>query len=161
MKVCTKCEAMLPSTSFYKGRNDCKACRKKYMDKYRKEKDYNKKYYEQNKQKDKKRCLENYYKNKSDPDKRLKWRENQLRVKYGMTLDDWNLLYESQNYGCAICKSDVPVGNGVLHVDHCHATGKIRGLLCHHCNTGLGAFKDNPDTLSVAIKYLEDSKKFT
>ena len=150
---------MLPETRFYKGRNDCKNCRKKYMNKYRKENNYNKKYYEEHKEKDKKRCLENYYKNKNSPEKKLKWRENQLKVKYGITLEEWNVMYEEQGYSCAICNSDAPVGSGVLHVDHCHDTGKIRGLLCHHCNVALGSFKEDIKILEKAIKYIDKHKK--
>ena len=159
MKACIKCEKKLPSTRFYKGRNDCKDCRKKYMDDYRKKRNYNKMYYEQNKEKDKKRCLENYYKNKDNPEKKLKWRENQLKVKYNMTLDDWNSMYEDQDYRCAICRTDNPKGQGILHVDHCHSSGNIRGLLCHHCNIALGSFSDSIETLENAIEYLKKYKK--
>ena len=55
-----------------------------------------------------------------------------------------------QEKRCVICKRNV-----ILRVDHCHTTGKVRGLLCHNCNTGLGQFKDNIDNLKMAIKYLE------
>ena len=155
MKKCKKCNKYYPTTEYYKGRSECKHCHKKRMKEYRKEKDYNKMYYQNNKEKDKKRCLENYYKNKDNPDKKLKWRENQLKVKYGMTLQDWNDLYKKQDHKCAICGTDEPKGNGLFHVDHCHSTGNIRGLLCHHCNVALGSFKDSKKILKKAILYLE------
>lgn len=159
MKECTKCKKKLPTTNFYKGRSDCKDCRKIAMKKLRDEKQYNKKYYEKNKEQEKRRTLSNYYAFKKDPAKKLKWRENQLKVKYNITLEDWDSMYEEQGYKCAVCNSDEPVGNGVLHVDHCHDTGIVRGLLCHHCNTGLGSFKDNTQFLKSAIKYLDKHKK--
>jgi len=157
MKTCKKCHKKLPVTSFYKGRSGCITCRKAYMKTYREENNYNKLYYEKNKEKDKKRCLENYYKNKDDPSKKLKWRESQLKIKYNLTIDDWNLMYEEQDYLCAICKTDEPKGNGLFHVDHCHSSGKVRGLLCHHCNVALGSFKDDIEVLERAIRYLKDN----
>jgi hypothetical protein len=64
----------------------------------------------------------------------------------------------SQNGVCAICGSP-PTGtrsHGLLAIDHCHDTLKIRGLLCNNCNNGLGRFKDNPDSLRKAADYLEN-----
>lgn len=155
MIKCNKCNKILPTTEYYKGRKTCKKCHSKRMKDYRNKTDYNKKYYEENKEKDKIRCLENYYKNKDNPEKKLKWRENQLKVKYNITLQDWNDMYESQGFKCAICETEEPMGNGLFHVDHCHSTGKIRGLLCHHCNSALGQFRDSIKILEKAIKYLE------
>lgn len=68
-------------------------------------------------------------------------------------------MLKKQNGGCAICKSKVSGGKGAFHVDHCHKTGKIRGLLCHFCNVGLGVFKDDVKTLSVAIAYLKKNEE--
>lgn len=59
-------------------------------------------------------------------------------------------MAESQGWACLICETVV----ARLYVDHCHETGKIRGLLCLHCNSGLGSFRDNPIRLEAAIKYL-------
>jgi hypothetical protein len=56
-----------------------------------------------------------------------------------------------QEYACAICVQPI---DDRAHVDHCHATGKIRGALCAQCNKGLGNFRDNIDHLKAAIKYL-------
>lgn len=159
MKECIKCKKKLPSTEFYPTRNDCKRCRAKYMKEYRDEKQYNKKYYKRFKEKEKDRTLANYYKFKKDPEKKLKWRENQLKVKYNITIEEWDLMYESQEYKCAICETDEPCGNGLMHVDHCHSTGNIRGLLCHHCNVALGSFKDSIEVLEKAIKYLKKQEK--
>lgn|SRR3990167_3683409 len=80
----------------------------------------------------------------------------QRKANYGITEAQYQALIISQNNCCLICK--LPAGDKTLHIDHCHATGKIRGLLCNHCNTGLGRFKDNIELLKAAIKYLKASK---
>jgi len=73
--------------------------------------------------------------------------------KYGLTPDQYSQMLEQQGGGCAIC--GVTPNGKRLAVDHCHTTGKVRGLLCSPCNTGLGVFKDNTDLLHNAVKYLE------
>ena len=55
---------------------------------------------------------------------------------------------------CKICGGDKPDGKHGWHVDHCHVTDRIRGLLCNLCNIGLGGFKDDPAVLQKAIEYL-------
>lgn len=77
-------------------------------------------------------------------------RKYHLWRRYGLTLHDVAALLDEQHGGCAIC--GVP---GPEHVDHCHATGRVRGLLCFGCNGGLGQFRDDPDRLRSAIDYLE------
>lgn len=83
-----------------------------------------------------------------------------LKKKYGINLDQYNILLESQNGVCAICKKpEVDVCNkkgGVrnLAVDHDHVTGRVRGLLCRGCNQGLGNFKENIDALVESVSYL-------
>lgn len=69
--------------------------------------------------------------------------------KYGLTEEQYEAIKLSQGSLCAICKKEKN-----LVVDHCHSTGKIRGLLCTTCNTGLGKFQDSPDRLQDAINYL-------
>lgn len=65
----------------------------------------------------------------------------------------WRLAVKQEGM-CDICNSTfVPWTK--FHIDHCHATGKVRGLLCHNCNIGLGNFKDSKESLSKAIKYLD------
>lgn len=81
---------------------------------------------------------------------RKEWsRKAYLKRTYGMTSTEYDSLKKAQNGGCAICASVVK-----LAVDHDHKTGKIRGLLCHNCNRGLGMFYDNTSSLREAIKYL-------
>jgi len=84
-------------------------------------------------------------------------KSKQLTRKYGITTDDYNQMVESQNNKCKICGTDEPRGTGGWKVDHCHTTGKVRGLLCNNCNVGLGYFKDNIESLQAAIQYLIDS----
>ena len=84
-----------------------------------------------------------------------------LQKRYGITLQDWNLMSEIQNNVCALCgKSETRksrTGKLVkLAVDHCHATGKVGKLLCWNCNTGLGRFNDSVEMLEKAIQYLKE-----
>lgn len=75
-------------------------------------------------------------------------------------LEKYEELRKTQESKCKICNKVTSLGtlsNSVkLHIDHCHKTGKLRGLLCGNCNVGLGHFKDNIQLLSNAIKYLEE-----
>lgn len=96
------------------------------------------------------------YKN---PKRRESMYRNRVRNLYGLSLDEVHQMEALQGGRCAICNTDNPGTrrNGKIvrwHVDHCHSTGKVRGLLCVKCNTGLGNFKDSIDTLERAISYL-------
>jgi hypothetical protein len=73
--------------------------------------------------------------------------------KYGLTVDDYQRLYDAQQGKCEICGTH----QDRLVIDHCHATGRMRGLLCRLCNAGLGYAKDNPHVLRRMIRYLNDS----
>ena len=80
-------------------------------------------------------------------------RNNDLKRNYGITLEEHTKMYENQNGVCAICKKP---GDGKwkkLCVDHCHTTGKVRGLLCKRCNIALGEVGDNISTLQKMIEY--------
>lgn len=70
--------------------------------------------------------------------------------RYGLTLDQYHSMQESQDFCCAICGEDLETP----HIDHCHATQRVRGLLCMVCNLGLGLFRDHPERLAAAIAYL-------
>ena len=71
---------------------------------------------------------------KSPESHSLRARKSQLKLQYGMTLEDYDDLLKAQNFKCAICFTDKPTGKWkVFTVDHCHKTGKVRGLLCNEC----------------------------
>jgi Autographiviridae endonuclease VII len=74
---------------------------------------------------------------------------------YGITLDEYNKMFESQNGCCAICKTHQSFLNKKLAVDHNHAIGNVRGLLCDKCNKALGMVNDNIEILKRMMKYLE------
>jgi hypothetical protein len=81
--------------------------------------------------------------------------EQSLIKKYGISLEDYNKMYDLQDGVCGICGLEQSVDfSDRLFVDHCHTTGVVRGLLCHHCNTALGHFKDDPRLLNKASAYL-------
>lgn len=101
-----------------------------------------------------------------NPEEALRQRRDaNLRLNYGITNDDYDRILLSQGGGCAICGSKQPGGRHGqrFHVDHCHRTGKVRGLLCHKCNIGLGSFNDDYCIVYKAGEYiamhLEDQEK--
>lgn len=80
---------------------------------------------------------------------------HKLKRTYGISPCDFTRQLISQGGQCAICCGDEPGGMGTWHVDHDHETGKVRGLLCHHCNMLLGHARDNRGTLAAASAYLD------
>lgn len=74
---------------------------------------------------------------------------------YGLSVPSYLAMIEAQCGSCAICAVPLEVGSASTHVDHCHATGRVRGVLCVRCNMGLGYFKDRTDVMAKAISYLE------
>jgi hypothetical protein len=129
MKTCNKCgeekedEKFSPNPRMKDGRNNtCSRCRgQKQMERYREDPEFRRRISE--------------YKSKC-------W----LKKKYGMTPEQFNEMFEKQGRVCALCRTDEH-GRGGVHkesrwnVDHDHETGKIRGILCHHCNVSLGHFE--------------------
>lgn len=83
-------------------------------------------------------------------------RERRFNLKrYGITPEEYEAMIARQDGKCAICAKSNPCGRGKrFHVDHDHSTGRVRGLLCHGCNTGLGAFSDSAEQLRAALRYL-------
>jgi len=90
-----------------------------------------------------------------DPSKQ---RNREYKHRYGITLTDYNTMFQEQGGCCAVCKRHQTEVTRRLSVDHCHNTGEVRALLCGRCNIGLGQFKDNTEILAVAIEYINEYK---
>jgi hypothetical protein len=145
MKICTKCGLEKQDSEFSKDRRKpdklmtrCKTCRKEQNDKWKKQ---NPKYehirYWQNKDRE---------------------QERHLVRKYGISLEDYSNMLNRQNGKCAICGKPEPEKKR-LDVDHCHKTGRVRGLLCTSCNRVLGHAWDDPERLRRAADYLASCRK--
>lgn len=95
----------------------------------------------------------------------LRSKGHSLKKHYGISFEEYMEMYEAQHGKCAICGSTKPsfcseTGRSqTLVVDHCHASEKVRGLLCSSCNKGLGHFFDKPELLQKAIEYLLSHRK--
>ncbi len=146
MRTCSKCKVEKPEGDFYANKKCwCKQCYRDAGKAYRqtpegkaKKQELGRRYYQRNTEK----ILANSKKRR---------REDHIKSKFGMTLDDVRELQKQQENKCAICLNDFV---STPCIDHCHATGKVRGLLCTNCNHGLGKFKDDQGCLQRAIEYL-------
>jgi hypothetical protein len=137
MKVCSICGCNKPLFDFYKRpetkdgyRTDCKECFSKRSKKK--------------------------WKNKTDAERKQINKKNRLKHFYGLSIEEYNKMCEAQNNKCFICGEEAFYNDKPLYIDHCHATGKIRKLLCQHCNSGLGMFKDSPELLLKAAEYVKE-----
>jgi len=93
--------------------------------------------------------------NKRNPDKRT---STVLKNKYGITFEQYSTMLAAQGNVCKICGSSSPgASKDRFSVDHNHKTGKVRGILCHGCNAGLGMFKEDVRSLRFAISYLGEN----
>jgi hypothetical protein len=81
-------------------------------------------------------------------------RLHHVRKTFGLSAGEYEMYHTVQGGCCAICRRGIVLGEND-HIDHCHGTGKVRGILCNACNSGLGFFRDNPKHLLRAIAYLE------
>jgi hypothetical protein len=87
---------------------------------------------------------------KANPDKR---KDMALRSRFGITLEEYRALEAAQGGTCAVCRQPA-----VLAVDHCHQTGRVRGLLCMPCNTSIGHFQDDASLIRAAAEYVERTR---
>lgn len=81
-----------------------------------------------------------------------------LKLRYGLTFEQWEQMREVENFACMICGITEDEMGKKLDVDHCHDTGKVRGVLCNPCNNVLGIARDSIEILMAAAKYLEVNK---
>lgn len=135
MKTCTKCGESKPLDSFYRNpecrdgrQGSCKVC-------------------------DNVRTKQ--WKSANSESAKMTSKRYYLKTKYGITIDQYNELLMKQGGCCACCGGDSPRGRGIYFpVDHCHETGKVRGLLCNPCNVGIGALGDSVEGVRKALAYL-------
>lgn len=105
------------------------------------------------------RCKPCHQKHKIDnPNASKNNKSEKLKLRYGITYEQWESMREKENFSCMICGiSEEEIGRK-LDVDHCHISGKVRGVLCNLCNTALGHARDSIAILESAINYLEKNK---
>lgn len=160
LHACTVCGQGKAGSAFYwrmrkNGRQrtgQCKECVKDKIRKFYKKnpgrsKQYSRRYRAENRERHLSNCRAWHHANKH------KIKDRWLR-QYGLTGEQFRAMNEMQRGLCAIC-SRPPRSGKRLNVDHCHATGKVRGLLCTRCNTALGAFGDTAEMLTVALLYVQ------
>lgn len=159
LKRCGKCEEWKSFCEFGKSsrskdglRNTCRGCRKKYNQTHRVEKaEYNKEYRQVHRIK----LIKQQKEYRQTEEGKIACCRRDLKKSFGITLEDFDKMAENQNGVCAIC-GNININGHRLCVDHNHETGKIRALLCDHCNHLLGCAKENVTVLQSAINYLHD-----
>lgn len=96
--------------------------------------------------------------NKSPEEKRIKYLKGK-KSRYGLSVEEYQRILDSQNGRCAICKNP-PSEKRELDIDHDHNTGKVRGLLCQSCNIGIGFLKDDYFLVRTAADYIYHNGEF-
>ena len=132
--VCSSCNIETPRHMMSKGsKHKCKICAKKHLDEW------------------KSKNPERY----ADAQRKC-----HLRQTFGISTEEYNAMFAAQGNVCAICLKAPRDPRGFHpHIDHCHISGKVRGILCHKCNQGLGQFSDNVDVMMSAVRYLKNFEK--
>lgn len=159
-KICTRCkEKKENTTEFFRLRKDrgtlqtiCRNCEAKRSAEWMKKNPF-RDYSDEQKQKRYEYAARWREKNK-DKIKQYS-RKSDLKRRFELSLEDYNKMLEEQDGGCIICGKTKEENKQNLSVDHDHESGKIRGLLCDTCNRGLGYFKDDPELIINAAKYLK------
>lgn len=167
MKRCVKCCIPKPETEFYRNSrlpggafHVCKSCHRAFAKARfdsrpglaaKNSSDYRKRNPGRAAEDGRKWRAENPEKSKSGR------RPRHLRI-YGLTEESFQQIFSSQRGRCKVCQKSIG-GSIKFHIDHCHKTGVVRGILCPTCNFGLGSFHDSPEKLRAAADYLETFSK--
>lgn len=160
-KTCSRCHDTLPvDGGFFRNSRSkdgyqprCKRCHYKYAARWDKanperRREIGRKSRE--KWKDKRRATTMRWRSKN-VDRIKTWRRRRQLAKYGLTPADFDRIVQAQGGTCAVCRGKMDPPN----VDHCHATGQVRGILCIQCNKGIGHFADSPGRMRAAAEYVE------
>ena len=146
-KKCSLCKTTKPFSNFYKSKQKwdgydtwCKKCKLLANQKYVKNPEIAER-------KRKYRKLYNF-------NTKERQRINRMKHLYGITFEEYEKMFSKQEGKCKICNKKLE-RNKRSHIDHCHISKRVRGLLCNNCNSGLGNFMDDVSILSQAIKYLQ------
>lgn len=167
LKRCSKCGEKKPRSEFNKRngreRSSCKICHRAEVRLWQKKTHSKRAEYEaawRNKNRDHVRAYaRKYYREKMTDETRVKKnidrRRRHLARKYGLLPDEWQAMFVQQGGVCALCQIPGRLGrHGKLSVDHCHETGRVRGLLCTSCNISLGILGDTPEKMERTMAYL-------
>lgn len=150
MKVCSRCKQEYSKDMFNKDKRrkdgltyHCKSCVSYYSNKVSKETRHRQ---------------STEYRQKNPDKARQYW----IKGNYNLSWNEYTTLLKNQENACAICYKPLKLHKGidlpidVACVDHCHTTGRIRGLLCSHCNSAIGLLKEDKRVLKRIVKYLGD-----
>lgn len=150
-KTCTKCSILKPLDEFKKDNrrldglsSHCKVCCTERNMKWRKE------------HPEKFNAIAKSWKERNPEKHKSNNRNSTLKRNYGIDSATYDGMFLSQTGCCKICKIAQSELTKALAVDHCHLTGKVRGLLCSDCNTAIGLLKDDPKLTNAATEYLKD-----
>lgn len=168
-KLCRGCNQVLPVSAFAKHKRDnyqarCRPCKQAYEvraklfdpERYRQQKrDSAMKYSVKNRENLAKRANARYH-SQSDVARRFWTFNNNLKNGYGIDAEDWARIVNAQCLSCKACGDRLDLGrNSGCHVDHCHATGRVRGVLCGACNVALGYLRECPERARRLAAYVE------
>ncbi len=156
-KRCYKCESVKPRTAFHRCKTNpdglqyhCKECANGFANEYwaRKGKEFRKKYNEK-------------YKGKM----KVSRRKSNFKRQYGISPEIYLAMFAAQGNCCSICKGTESrtrwKSEFAFHVDHCHKTGKVRGIICSKCNVGLGISGDTLESVLRMVEYLRRAEEDT
>ena len=153
-KICTQCDEVKAMDEFYR-----QGAKRRYSECRDCQRERHQRWYAKRENRERTNATVATYRH-ANPDK---VRALNLKKCYGITPEDYDRMYDQQSGRCAICSkvclrfgtATAEQRNQVLCVDHDHTTGKVRGLLCGHCNRGIGNFGDDHAVLHAAIEYLK------
>lgn len=153
MKTCVTCKSELPDSEFHRNprasdrlQSNCKSCCSSYSAEYRTRNVVR---------------LREYKKLKNAQRSKEEKRSTRYLRRYGIDLQAYEKMLADQSGVCAICGGVQSGAKKRLCVDHCHATGAVRGLLCDSCNVGIGRMADSAERLFAAARYLLRTQTMT